>query len=51
MKEQIIDNIICLNDLLKSCEEVTAETIKNSYIDIKDKFNKVEEAQNLGKKK
>ena len=51
MKEQIIDNIIDLNELLKSCEEITSETIKNAYIDIKDKFNKVEESQNLEKEK
>ena len=50
MKEQIIDNIIDLDDLLKSCEEITTETIKNAYIDIKNKFNKVEESQNLEKK-
>jgi len=50
MKEQIINNIIDLNDLLKTCEEVTTEEIKNAYIDIKDNFNKINETQNSEKK-
>ena len=46
-KEQIIDGIIEINDLINSCEKITIETIKNKYLEIKNQFNKVEDAQNL----
>ena len=47
IKEQIIDDIIKINDLINSCEKVTIETIKNKYLEIKNQFNKVEDKQNL----
>ena len=51
MREQIINNIIQINDLINSCEKVTYETINNKYIEIKDNFNKIEESNNLEKQK
>ena len=47
IKEQIIDGIFELNDLINSCEKITIETIKNKYLEIKNQFNKVEDKQNL----
>ena len=46
-KEQIIDGIIEINNLINSCEKITIETIKNKYLEIKNQFNKVEDSQNL----
>ena len=43
IKEQIIDNINNINNLLISCEEITYETIKKKYNEIKNDFNKIEE--------
>ena len=51
MKEQIINNIIQINELINSCEKVTYEIINNKYIEIKDKFNKIEQSNNLVKNK
>jgi len=47
IKEQIIDNIIQINDLINSCEKVTIETIKNKYLEIKNKFKNENETENL----
>ena len=46
IKEQIIDDIIKINDLINSCEKVTIETIKNKYLEIKNNFNKIDDTQN-----
>ena len=50
MKEQIIDNIAKINDLINSCEKVTYETINNKYMEIKEKCNKIEDIKNSEKK-
>ena len=50
MKEQIIDNIVKINDLINSCEKVTYETINNKYMEIKEKCNKIEDIKNSEKK-
>jgi hypothetical protein len=50
MKEQIIDNIIKINELINSCEKVTYETINKKYIEIKEQCNKIEKSENIEKK-
>ena len=50
MKEQIIDNIVKINELINSCEKVTYETINNKYMEIKEKCNKIEDIKNSEKK-
>ena len=50
MKEQIIDNIVKINELINSCEKVTYETINNRYIEIKEKCEKIDDSKNLEKK-
>ena len=50
MKEQIIDNIIRLNELLNSCEKVTYKTINDKYKEIKEKCTKIEDIENSEKK-
>ena len=51
MKEQIIDNIIKINELINSCEKVTYETINKKYIEIKEQCNKIEKSENIEKKR
>ena len=50
MKEQIINNIIKINELINSCENVTYETINKKYIEIKEQCNKIEKSENIEKK-
>jgi hypothetical protein len=50
MKEQIIDNINKINELINSCEKVTYETINNKYMEIKEKCDKIEDTKNSEKK-
>jgi len=50
-KEQIINNINTINELVNSCQKVTFETISNKYIEIKKEFNAINDAQNAEKKK
>ena len=50
MKNQIINNIIGINDLIQTCEKVTSDIISNKYIAIKNNFNKIEENKNTEKK-
>jgi len=50
-KEQINNNINAINDLVNSCQKVTFKTISNKYIEIKNDFNTINDAQNVEKKK
>ena len=50
-KEKINNNINAINDLVNSCQKVTFETISNKYIEIKNEFNTINDAQNVEKKK
>jgi hypothetical protein len=50
MKEQIIDNINKINELINSCEKVTYETINNKYMEIKENCDKIEDEKNIEKK-
>ena len=51
MKEQIIDNIVKINELINTCEKVTYEIINKEYMEIKEKCNKIEDTKNFEKKK
>ena len=46
MKEEIINNIIQISEMINTCEKNTFEIIADKYNEIKDKFNKIEEEKN-----
>lgn len=50
MKENIINDIIKINELINSCEKVTYETINNKYTELKNKYNKIEDSKKTEKK-
>lgn len=50
MKDQLINNVAKINELITTCEKVTYEIIKNKYKEIKDNFNKIEESKNSEEK-
>lgn len=47
MKEDIINNIVEIDNLINKCEQVTYETINNKYMEIKEQFNKIEDSNYL----
>ena len=49
MKEQLINNILKIDNLLDSCLKVTFGTINKKYIEIKDEFNQVKDSYNSEK--
>ena len=49
LKEKIMNEINKINNLIISCEEITIETIINKYNEIKNKFQKIEDIQNIAK--
>ena len=51
MKEQIINNINEINELINLCKKVTFDTISNKYIEIKNNFDTIIDSQNTEKKK
>ena len=49
MKEQLINNIIEIDNLLSSCEKVTFDTVHKKYAEIKEEFNQIKDSQNVQK--
>ena len=50
MKNQLMNNMVQINELINTCEKVTYEIINNKYIEIKDNFNKIEDSKNSEEK-
>ena len=51
LKQNVIENINKINELINSCEKITYDTISNKYIEIKNNFNQINDLKNLEKNK
>ena len=51
MKDEIINNIKKIDELIYACEKVTFSIIYDKYLEIKNNFNKIEEIKRLEKEK